>query len=273
MSLGVVVIPLDFESLGVPEHSFFNQLLSSDPSSAPCPIIDQDDTSAILYSFGTSGLSKGVMLSHRNLISVVELFVRFEALQYESRLCSSKNVYLDAISMFHVYGISLFVMGLFTLGCSADIDGNNQSKALGGCDLGSLKQVSCGAAPLSRKTIQEFLQDSPHSTAVGTRGFNTEYFQKYTSVGVLAPNTEAKVVHWDTGSCLSPCRSGELWLRYLNDADGTKSTVDEEGWLHKGDLAYFDLDGYLYILDRLKDTIKYKEFQELMQLTKILIQP
>ncbi|KAI3978333.1 hypothetical protein MKX01_013131 [Papaver californicum] len=307
LGLGVVVIPLDFESLGAPEHSFFNQLLSSDPSSAPCPIIDQDDTAAILYSSGTSGLSKGVMLSHRNLISVVELFVRFEALQYERRLCSSKNVYLAAIPMFHVYGLSLFVMGLFTLGCSIvvmrkfevnemvrAIDSYRVThlpvvppilmamtrvKALGGCDLGSLKQVSCGAAPLSRKTIQEFLQAFPHveffqgygmteSTAVGPRGFNTEYFRKYTSVGLLAPNTEAKVVHWDTGSCLSPGKSGELWLRgpgvmkgYLNDADATKSTVDEEGWLHTGDLAYFDLDGYLYILDRLKDTIKYKGFQ------------
>ncbi|KAI3990502.1 hypothetical protein MKX01_022802 [Papaver californicum] len=182
MGLGVVVIPLYFESLGVPEHSFFNQLLSSDPSSAPCPIIDQDDTSAILYSFGTSGLSKVVMLSYRNLISVVELFVVQPILMAMTRV-----------------------------------------KDLGGCDLESLKQVSCGEAPLSRKTIHEFLQDFPHveffqgygmteSTAVGTRGFNTEYFQKYTSVGLLAPNTEAKVVHWDTGSCLSPGKSGELWL-------------------------------------------------------------
>ncbi|KAI3900031.1 hypothetical protein MKW98_000931 [Papaver atlanticum] len=307
MGLGVVVVPLDFESLRVPEYSFFNQLLLSDPSSAPFPSIHQDDTAAILYSSGTSGMSKGVMLSHKNLISVVELFVRFEALQYESRLCSSKNVYLAAIPMFHVYGLSLFVMGLFSLGCSIVVmrkfDVNEmvraidcyrvthlpvvppilmamtRVKALGGCDFGSLKQISCGAAPLSHKTIQDFLQSFPHvdffqgygmteSTAVGTRGFNTGYIQKYTSVGLLAPNTQAKVVHWDTGLCLSPGKSGELWLRgpgvmkgYLNDAVATKLTVDEEGWLHTGDIAYFDLEFYLYILDRLKDTIKYKGFQ------------
>lgn len=252
MGLGVVVVPLDFESLRVPEYSFFNQLLSSDSSLAPCPCIDQDDTAAILYSSGTSGMSKGVMLSHKNLISVVELFVRFEALQYESRLCSWKNVYLAAIPMFHVYGLSLFVMGLFSLGCSIVVMRKfdvkemaraidcyrvthlpvvppilmamTRIKSLGSCDLESLKQVSCGAAPLSRKTIQDFLQSFPHvdffqgygmteSTAVGTRGFNTEYIQKYTSVGLLAPNMQAKVVHWDTGSCLSPGKSGELWLR------------------------------------------------------------
>ncbi|KAI3833037.1 hypothetical protein MKX03_021315 [Papaver bracteatum] len=264
LGLRVVVVPLDFDSLRVPDL-------------APCPSIHQDDTAAILYSSGTSGMSKGVMLSHRNLISVVELF---------SRLCSSKNVYLAAIPMFHVYGLSLFVMGLFSLGCSIVVmrkfDVNEmvraidcyrvtnfpvvppilmamtRVKALGGCDFGSLKQVSCGAAPLSHKTIQDFLQSFPH----------VYFFQKYTSVGLLAPNTQAKVVHWDTGLCLSPGKSGELWLRgpgvmkgYLNDAVATKLTVDEEGWLHTGDIAYFDQDFHMYILDRLKDTIKYKGFQ------------
>ncbi|KAI3951342.1 hypothetical protein MKW92_031040, partial [Papaver armeniacum] len=87
--------------LGIP---FSYKLLSSDSSLAPSPCIDWDDAAA-----------KGVMSSHINLISVVELFVRFEALQYESRLCSSKNVYLTAIPMFHVYGLSLFVMRLFSL--------------------------------------------------------------------------------------------------------------------------------------------------------------
>ncbi|MCL7048192.1 hypothetical protein MKW94_017124 [Papaver nudicaule] len=287
--LGVPVVA-DFESLTVPEYSDFSRILSGDSSLAPCPCIDQDDTAAILYSSGTSGMSKRVMLSHRNLISVVELFVRFEALQYESRICSSKNVYLAAIPMFHVYGLSLFVLGLFTLGSSImarAIDcykvthlpvvppilmAMTRVKALGGCDLGSLKQVSCGAAPLSRKTIQEFLQSFPHgygmteSTAVGTRGFNTKYLRNYTSAGLLAANMQAKVVHWDTDSCFPPGKSGELWLRgpgimkgYLNDA--TKSTIDEEGWLHTGDIVYFDQDGYLYILDHLKDTIKYKGFQ------------
>ncbi|MCL7043776.1 hypothetical protein MKW94_024538, partial [Papaver nudicaule] len=189
LGVPLVAVPLDFESLGVPEYSYLSRMLSSEESLAPCPCIDQDDTAAILYSSGTSGMSKGVMLSHRNLISVVELFVRFEASQYESRHSSSKNVYLAAIPMFHVYGLSLFVLGLFTLGCSIVVmrkfDVNlmvraidcyrvthlpvvppilmamTRVKALGGCDLGSLKQVSCGAAPLSSKIIQEFLQTFP----------------------------------------------------------------------------------------------------------------
>ncbi|KAK8923635.1 4-coumarate--CoA ligase-like 6 [Platanthera zijinensis] len=51
------------------------------------------------------------------------------------------------------------------------------------------------------------------STAVGTRGFNTETCKKYTSVGLLSPNMEAKVVNWETGISMPPGKSGELWLR------------------------------------------------------------
>lgn len=50
-------------------------------------------------------------------------------------------------------------------------------------------------------------------------------------------------------------------IGYLNDEDATVSTIVENGWLRTGDLAYFDQDGYLFIMDRLKDTIKYKGFQ------------
>ena len=48
---------------------------------------------------------------------------------------------------------------------------------------------------------------------------------------------------------------------YLNDENATKSAIDEDGWLKTGDIAYFDQDGYLHVLDRLKDTIKYNGFQ------------
>lgn len=51
------------------------------------------------------------------------------------------------------------------------------------------------------------------TTALGTRGFNTERIKKYNSVGLMAPNMQAKVVNWNTGSCLPPGQTGELWLR------------------------------------------------------------
>uniref|UniRef100_A0A7N0UMK1 4-coumarate--CoA ligase n=1 Tax=Kalanchoe fedtschenkoi TaxID=63787 RepID=A0A7N0UMK1_KALFE len=270
------------------------------------PAIHQDDTAAILYSSGTTGASKGVVLSHGNLIATAELFVRCEASQYDET--SSSNVYLAALPMFHIYGLSLFVIGLLSLGSGIvvmsrfSIDEAVQAiaqhkvthfpvvppilaalaaKAKGGCagSLRSLKQVSVGASYTTKKVIDDFVQALPHvdfiqgyglteSSAVGTRGFNTRNLRKYFSVGLLAPNMQAKVVDWVTGSLMSPGLTGELWLRgpgimkgYLNNEEASREAVDKDGWLRTGDIVFFDLDGYLYIVDRLKDVIKYKGFQ------------
>ncbi|XP_072984246.1 4-coumarate--CoA ligase-like 6 [Typha latifolia] len=304
--LGVrsVAVPeiLDFD---IEKFAIFHKIISSNPRHAPRPVIRQTDTAAVLYSSGTSGPSKGVVITHGNLISMVELFVKFEASQYQIE--SWKNVYLAALPMFHVYGLSLFTMGLLSLGSMVvvmrrfDVDeavraidkykvthfpvvppiitALLRAKVARACGARSLVQVSSGAAPLNEKLLEDFLRAFPHidfiqgygmteTTAVGTRGFNTSNCKKFTSVGLLAPNMQAKVVDSKTGSCLPPGSSGELWLHgpaimkgYLNNEDATLSTFVNGDWLRTGDIAYFDQDGYLYILDRLKDTIKYKGFQ------------
>ncbi|XP_076949823.1 4-coumarate--CoA ligase-like 6 [Bidens hawaiensis] len=307
---------LGITSVGVPENpnynpnivdfSCFHQLISSNHRAMPPPKISQDDTAAILFSSGTTGASKGVVLTHKNLISAVELFVRFEASQYGNN--NEENTYLAIIPMFHIYGLTLFTLGILSLGSSIVVmnkfDHNEMVRAIDKyrvthfpavppllkalikvgksvyCGrLKSLKQVSSGAAPLSTKCIEEFAQTFPHvdfiqgyglseSTAVGTRGFNTKEIRNYTSVGLLAPNMQAKVVDNVTGLCSPPGKTGELWLRgpgimkeYLNNVEASCSTIDKHGWLHTGDIVYFDHQGYLYIVDRLKDVIKYKGFQ------------
>ncbi|PWA60667.1 4-coumarate--CoA ligase-like 3 [Artemisia annua] len=269
-------------------------------------MVRQDDTAAILYSSGTTGASKGVVLTHRNLICGVELFVRFEATQYEYR--PEDNVYLAVVPMFHIYGLTLFTMGILSLGTKIVVVRKFSSEEMVRCidrygvthfpgvpplvtaliragksgfgeRLKSLKQVSCGAAPLSTRTIDEFMHYFPkvdfiqgygmsESTAVGTRGFNTRDVHNYASAGLLAPNMEAKVVDWVTGLYHPPGKTGELWLRgpaimkeYLNNVEATSSTIDKDGWLHTGDIVYFDQDGYLHIVDRVKEIIKYKGFQ------------
>ncbi|KAK4435522.1 4-coumarate--CoA ligase-like 6 [Sesamum alatum] len=303
----VIGVPeiLNFDSLPS-DGSAFHKLVSSDPRMAPRPRIMQQDTAAILYSSGTTGRAKGVMLTHGNFIAMMELFVRFEASLYDYP--STKNVYLAVVPMFHVYGLSLFVMGLLSLGVTVvamkkfDADEmvraidrygvthlhavpplltalTRKAKRADGNSFRSLKQVSCGAAPLSEKSINEFIEALPHvdfiqgygmteSTAVATRGYNTVKVQKYTSVGLLSPNVQAKVVDWVTGSHLPPGSVGELWLRtpgtmkgYLNNIEATTAAIDKDGWLHTGDIVYFDQEGYLYIIDRLKEMIKYKGFQ------------
>ena len=62
------------------------------------------------------------------------------------------------------------------------------------------------------------------------------------------------------------------WIGYLNNLEATAMTIDEDSWLHTGDIVYFDEEGYLHILDRLKEIIKYKGFQvyDLLSLQPIL---
>nr|QTO31277.1 4-coumarate-CoA ligase [Ocimum kilimandscharicum] len=302
--------------VGVPEvldlscenvnSSVFCKLISSDPEMAPRPRIKQQDTAAILYSSGTTGKSKGVMLTHGNFIAMIELFVRFEASLYDYP--STANVYLAVVPMFHVYGLSLFVLGLLSLGSTVvtmrKFDGDEMVRAIDrygvthlhavppilvaltkrakngdGSGFRSLRQVSCGAAPLSEKSIVELVEALPHvdfiqgygmteSTALATRGYNNGGVKKYSSVGLLSPNIEAKVVDWVTGALVPPGSIGELWLRtpgnmkgYLNNTEATVGALDKEGWLHTGDIVYFDQEGYLYVIDRLKEVVKYKGFQ------------
>ncbi|TKY70252.1 4-coumarate--CoA ligase 6 [Spatholobus suberectus] len=96
-----------------------------------------------------------------------------------------------------------------------------RAKGVHGSKLQSLIQVSSGAAPLSMGVINDFLQTFPNvdfiqgygmteSTAVGTRGFNTEKFRNYSSIGLLAPNMEAKVVDWNTGAFLPQAAAGNF---------------------------------------------------------------
>lgn len=91
---------------------------------------------------------------------------------------------------------------------------------------------------------------------------------KFGSVGVAAPNTEIKIIDVDTGETLNRGAKGEVCVRgpqimkgYLNKPDATANTIDAEGWLHTGDIGYADDDGHFFIVDRLKELIKYKGFQ------------
>ncbi|XP_054824074.1 4-coumarate--CoA ligase-like 6 [Prosopis cineraria] len=306
LGIPLIGVPENMKELKCSDFSVFYNLVSGSSDLFPRPVIKQEDRAAIIYSSGTTGVSKGVVLTHKNFVSMVKLFVRFEASQYE--YSSSKNVFLAVLPMFHIYGLSLFATGLLSLGSMVVVMrtyNTNEvikvidkyrvthfpvvppiltalTKGVNGMNRGylqSLIQVSCGAAPLSIKTIEDFIHTLPNvdfiqgygmteSTAVGTRGFNTEKFRNYSSIGLLAPNMEAKVVDWNTGAFLPPGSSGELWLRgpsimrgYLNNDEATMSTVDKNGWLHTGDVVWFDQDGYLHLSDRLKDIIKYKGYQ------------
>ena len=88
------------------------------------------------------------------------------------------------------------------------------------------------------------------------------------SVGVTLPNTETRVVDPATGDDLDLGVDGEVWVRgpqvmkgYLNNEQATAATITDDGWLRTGDIGRIDEDGHLFIVDRLKELIKYKGFQ------------
>ncbi|KAK2373708.1 4-coumarate--CoA ligase [Trifolium repens] len=306
LGMPIIVVPENEKDLKHESFSCFFNLIYGNFDLSHKPVIKQEDTAAILYSSGTTGASKGVVLTHRNFIAMVELYMWFQASQYE--YSSSKKVYLAVLPMFHLYGLSHFALGLLSLGSTIvvmrkfDIDEaitaigkynvthfnvvppivsalTTKAKGVKGNKLQSLKQVISTAAPLSLGTINDFVQAFPNvdiiqsygmteSGGIVAQGFNTEKFHNYSSLGLLGPNMEAKVVDCNSGAFLPPGSSGEIWVRgpsimkgYLNNEEATMSTIDKDGWLHTGDIVYFDQDGYLYLCDRLKDMIKYKGFQ------------
>ena len=143
-------------------------------------------------------------------------------------------------------------------------------------DLTSLELVMSGAAPLGAELTAEAsdridceivqgygmteLSPVSHMTPPG------QY--RPGSVGVTVPNSECRIVDPETGQDKGLGEEGELWVRgpmvmagYLNNPEATAETIDSEGWLHTGDVAVIDDHEHIYIVDRVKELIKYKGFQ------------
>ncbi|MFN3334076.1 MAG: AMP-binding protein, partial [Caldilinea sp.] len=146
-------------------------------------------------------------------------------------------------------------------------------------DLSSLRVIVSGAAALSAE-LESAVRD--RLGVIVTQGYGlteaspvTHFLSRQPagkpkpgSIGVLVPNTECKIADIDTQAALSVRQDGELWVRgpqimkgYLNHPEATAAMVDSDGWLHTGDIGFCDEDGYFWIVDRLKELIKYKGFQ------------
>ncbi|KQJ98507.1 probable 4-coumarate--CoA ligase 5 [Brachypodium distachyon] len=157
-----------------------------------------------------------------------------------------------------------------------------KSDAVGKYDLSSVRMVISGAAPMGKE-----LQDIVHAKlprAVLGQGYGMTEAGPVLSMcmafakeplpvksgacGTVVRNAELKIVDPETGLCLGRNQPGEICIRgrqimkgYLNNPDATAETVDKDGWLHTGDVGYVDDDDEIFIVDRLKELIKYKGFQ------------
>ncbi|VAI24731.1 unnamed protein product [Triticum turgidum subsp. durum] len=263
--------------------------------------VTQDDQATLLYSSGTTGPSKGVVATHRNLISMVQIVMN----RFRLEDSDTTETFLCTVSMFHVYGLVAFATGLLGCGATIVVLSKFELPEMLRCisaygvtylplvppilvamvahpkplPLGNLRKVLSGGAPLSKELIEGFREKYPQveilqgyglteSTAIGASTDSAEESRRYGTAGLLSPNTEAKIVDPETGEALPVNRTGELWIRgpyvmkgYFNNTEATQSTVTPDGWLKTGDLCYIDEDGYLFVVDRLKELIKYKGYQ------------
>lgn len=277
----------------------FGELLG-DPDAAPRVAVDPAlDIAALPYSSGTTGVSKGVMLSHRNLVA--------NMVQTEPVLAvSAKDVVIAVLPFFHVYGMcvimnlgllagaTLVTMPRFELGQFLDLlERYRVTRAyvvppialalakdgeVGRRDLSSLRHVLCGAAPLGADLAEEVAERIGCSVTQGCGMTEmspvthmvppASTVKKLGSIGPPVPGTECRLVDPQTGRDAYPGEPGELWMRgpqvmqgYLGNRKATAKMIDAEGWLHSGDVAIVDEDGWFEIVDRVKELIKYKGFQ------------
>ncbi|KAJ4959892.1 hypothetical protein NE237_019802 [Protea cynaroides] len=266
--------------------------------------VNQFDSAAILYSSGTTGRVKGVVLTHRNLISLIAGF--HAALLETDEENRTQRVSLITMPLFHVFGLFMCVRSVALAETVVLMDrfefegmlraieaykvafmpvspplvvAMTKLEVVEKYDLSSLQWMGSGGSSLGKEVVEKFATRFPHveiiqgyglteSTGGAASMIGPDEAKRYGSVGRLAENLEAKIVDPATGEPMPPGQRGELWLRgpiimrgYAGDDNATASTLDPEGWLKTGDLCYFDSDGFLFIVDRLKELIKYKAYQ------------
>src|ERR671919_1284099 len=274
--------------------------LMGDPALAPSVDIDpMEDVVVLPYSSGTTGFPKGVMLTHHNLVSNIvqgEACIRIKEDERLIAVLPFFHIYGMVVIMQSglYHGATIVTMPRFDLEEFLGIIQEHQvtrafvvppiilafakHPVVDKYDLSSLNRILSGAAPLGADlqiACQErlgVLVNQGYGMTEASPVTHTERDDpdagRPGSIGPVIPNTEARVVNVATGEDVATGGDGEIWIRgpqvmkgYLNNEAATAATVDEEGWLHTGDIGHADEDGYFYISDRLKELIKYKGFQ------------
>jgi acyl-CoA synthetase (AMP-forming)/AMP-acid ligase II len=259
----------------------------------------REDVVVLPYSSGTTGLPKGVMLTHENLIA--------NTLQVQAcELIREDDTLICVLPLFHIYGmvvimnVGLYVGARIVVMPRFDLESflKNlqdygvtlahvvppimlalaQHPSVDKYDLSKLRTLFSGAAPLSEKlaracserlkcSIRQGYGMTETSPAIHLTPSEPDWL-KYGSIGQCVPNTECKIVNVETGVPVGYGQEGEICMRgpqmmkgYLNRPEATAATIDADGWLHTGDIGYCDKEGNFFIVDRLKELIKYKGMQ------------
>ena len=272
----------------------WRDLMKAASDQIPDEAIDTHEVALLQYTGGTTGVAKGVMLTHQNLVSnayQVRLWIP-TAVEGEERV-------LAVLPFFHVYGMTT-AMNLAVLlaaemilvprfeikqimqiiekerptifpGVPTMYQAINTVEGVHRFDLSSIRYCISGAAPLPLEVMKRFKELTGAKLVEGyglteaspvTHANPLDGLIKEGSIGIPFPDTDSKVVSLETGEDLPAGEVGELCVKgpqvmrgYWNMEDETKKVLTEDGWLKTGDIARVDEDGYFYIVDRKKDMI------------------
>lgn len=254
--------------------------------------LEGDDTAVIMYTSGTTGKPKGVMLTHTNIKAAGEIWAEAMSITEDDRMLVSTPLFHCAAS--HVFVVPVSYMGgtilieeafspektiknLETLeptiffGVPAMFSIILNLPDIGKLDLKKLRLFGYGAAPMPYELVKKLKETFPNVALQNLYG-QTENapaasslkdhlaLEKIGSVGEILPQTDVRVVD-EFGESLPVGQVGEIVVKgpqvmkgYLRNPEATGKAI-QNGWLYSGDLGKFDEDGLLYIVDRKKDMI------------------